>query len=99
MAIKIVNMAIMPYSSGDNIRAKTRLTRKEIPELDMLSIKLHPTPFAVLFFSVVSDKIFLSFVHHFIILLILSARNRVHPLSNIQIPFLKPNGENFSPKK
>lgn len=41
-------MAITPYSSGVNKRAKTSPTRKVMPELAMLSIKLHPTPRAVL---------------------------------------------------
>lgn len=43
-AMKIAIMAMIPYSSGVNKRASTSPTKKVIPELDILSIKLHPTP-------------------------------------------------------
>ena len=44
-------MAITPYSSGVSKRAKIRPTRKVIPELAILSIKLHPTPRTALSFK------------------------------------------------
>lgn len=47
-AIKIAIIAIIPYSAGVNKRASTSPTKKVIPELAILSIKLHPTPRTVL---------------------------------------------------
>jgi hypothetical protein len=43
-AMKIAIIAMMPYSSGVNKRASTSPTKKVMPELAILSIKLHPTP-------------------------------------------------------
>lgn len=54
-AINIAIIAITPYSAGVNKRASTNPTKKAIPELAMLSIKLHPTPRTVLCLNV-SDK-------------------------------------------
>ena len=51
MAMKMVIIAIMPYSAGVSRRASTRPTRNVIPELAMLSTKLQPTPLTVLFFK------------------------------------------------
>ena len=50
-AINIAIIAITPYSSGVNKRAKMRPTRKVMPELAILSIKLQPTPRTVLSFK------------------------------------------------
>ena len=51
MAIKIAIIAITPYSAGVNKRARISPTKKVIPELAILSIKLQVTPRTVLFFS------------------------------------------------
>ena len=51
-AINIAIIAITPYSAGVNKRASTNPTKKAIPELAMLSIKLHPTPRTVLCLNV-----------------------------------------------
>lgn len=42
---------MIPYSAGVSRRAKTSPTKKVIPELAILSTKLHPTPRIVLFFK------------------------------------------------
>ncbi len=50
-ATKMVIIAITPYSLGVSNRAKTSPTKKVIPELAILSTKLHPTPRMVLSFK------------------------------------------------
>ena len=41
----------MPYSDGVSRRASISPTKKVIPELERLSMKLQPTPLTVLFFK------------------------------------------------
>ena len=49
--MNIVRIAMMPYSDGVSRRASISPTKKVIPELERLSMKLQPTPLTVLFFK------------------------------------------------
>ena len=49
--MKIVIIAIMPYSFGVSNRARTSPIKKVIPEFAILSMKLQPTPLTALFFK------------------------------------------------
>ena len=51
MAMKIDNIAIMPYSFGDNRRAMIRPMMKFIPAVEKRSKELQTTPLIVFFFS------------------------------------------------
>lgn len=61
-AIKMVIIAIMPYSAGVNKRAKINPTKKVMPELEILSTKLQPKPLIVLLFN---DKLKISVFYPF----------------------------------
>lgn len=51
MAMKIANIAIMPYSFGDNRRAMIRPMMKFTPAVEKRSKELQITPLIVFFFS------------------------------------------------
>jgi len=55
-AINIAIIAIIPYSAGDNNRAKTNPTKKVIPEFAILSTKLQATPLTALFLRELDTK-------------------------------------------
>ena len=49
--VKIKQIPINPYSSGDKSRANTKPTINVTPCPSQASAALHPTPFMVLFFN------------------------------------------------
>ena len=51
IAMNIANIAMIPYSSGDNIRAIIRPIIKFTPAVENRSNPLHTTPFIVFSFS------------------------------------------------
>ena len=52
IAINTVVVPIIPNSLGDNILAKINPTRNVLPELKILSIKLHWIPLRIVFLKV-----------------------------------------------
>ena len=92
----MLNMAIIPYSSGDNNRAIIRPIMKLTPAVEKRSIPLQSTPLTVFFFNEADDILyclipckllfFLGFVHFFVIALVVAAGYVVHPCLVVEVP-------------